>query len=86
MIKFIVTYFRMKVQEHKLKLTFYSYFNALIDSQNDILLLVVRLYNSLKNLPIEELDPSVLKEEIIGKMAENIHEYTENKHDSESGE
>lgn len=82
----IRNYFKMKAQEIQLKLAFYSYFNALIDSQNDILLLVIRLYNSLKNLPIEELDPSALKEEIIDKMVENIHEYTENKRSSKIGE
>lgn len=84
MVKYIRNYFKMKAQEIQLKLTIYSCFNALIASQNDILLLIVRLYNNLKNLPIEELEPDVLKKEIIEKMVENIHQYNENKKDSKS--
>lgn len=86
MVKYIRNYYKMKAQEIQLKLTFYSYFNALIASQNDILLLIVRLYNNLKSLPIEELEPDVLKKEIIEKMVENIHQYNENKKDSKIGE
>lgn len=78
MIKFIVTYFRMKAQEHKLKLTFYGYLNALIASQSDIIELFISLFNKLKELSPDELSPEELKKEVIMAIAEVVHDSNKN--------
>lgn len=80
MIKFIVTYFRMKAQEHKLKLTFYSAINGVIGKREDVKVfakLGLRLLMTLKDLPVEEYDPLMLKQEIIEAMANIINEHAE---------
>lgn len=74
MIKFIRNYFKMKEQEIQMKLTFYSYFNALIASQKDIIELFVSLFNKLKELSPDELAPEELKKEIIMAIAEVVHD------------
>ena len=78
MIKFIKNYFKMKAQEVQLKLTFYAYFNALIASQKDIINLFISLFNKLKDLSPEELNPEELKKEIIVAIAEVVHDSNEN--------
>ncbi len=78
MIKFIKNYFKMKAQEIQLKLTFYAYFNALIASQKDIVKLFISLFNKLKDLSPEELNPEELKKEIIVAIAEVVHDSNEN--------
>lgn len=78
MIKFIKNYFKMKAQEIQLKLTFYAYFNALIASQKDIINLFISLFNKLKDLSPEELNPEELKKEIIVAIAEVVHDSNEN--------
>lgn len=79
MIKFIRNYFKMKSQEIQLKLTFYSYFNALIASQKDIITLFISLLSKLKDLSPEELSPEQLKKEIITAIAEVVHDSNENR-------
>jgi len=78
MIKFIKNYFKMKAQEIQLKLTFYGYFNALIESQKDIIELFINLFSKLKDLSPEELSPEELKIEIIVAIAEVVHDSNEN--------
>lgn len=80
MIKFIKNYFKMKTQEIQLKLTIYPAINGAISGRDDIKLFIklgLRLFNVLKDLPIEEYNPYTLKQEIIEAMANIINEHAE---------
>lgn len=78
MIKFIRNYFKMKVQEVQLKLTFYGYLNALILSQKYIIELFVSLFNKLKELSPDEISLEELKNEIIMAIAKVIYDSNKN--------
>ena len=66
------TYFiKMKKNEWKVKAMFYGTIIQIMDNQDeikDMLDLVKRLYEELKNVPTEDL-----QKEFIGKLVEIIH-------------
>ena len=64
-------YFKYKKNEWKVKAMFYGAIVQLMDNQDEIknmLDLVKRLYEELKDVPTEDL-----QKEFIGKLAEIIH-------------
>ena len=75
----MITYFiKMKKNEWKVKAMFYGTIIQIMDNQDeikDMLDLVKRLYEELKNVPTEDL-----QKEFVGKLAEIIH--NEEKKDS----
>ena len=71
------TYFKTKRNEWKVKEIFYGAIVQLMDNQDeikDMVDLVKRLYEELKDTPTEDL-----QKEFIGKLAEIIH--NDNKED-----
>ena len=67
----MVTYFKMKRNEWKVKAMFYGIIAQIMDNQNEIkevINLVKKLYGELKDVPAEDL-----QKEFIGKLAEIIH-------------
>lgn len=65
----IKNYITMKKNEWKIKAIFYSTIAALIDNQKDVFELIQRMYAALKDVSAEEL-----QNELVGKLAEIIHE------------
>ena len=66
------TYFKMKKNEWTVKKMFYGAIVQLMDNQDeikDMINLVKKLYEELKDVPAEDL-----QKEFIGKLAEIIHE------------
>ena len=67
----MITYFRMKRNEWKVKAMFYGTIAQIMDNQNeimDVLNLVKKLYEELKDVPAEDL-----QKEFISALAEIIH-------------
>lgn len=64
----MITYFRMKRNEWKVKAQFYGLIGRLMDEQKEILSLLQNLYASLKNIPAEEL-----RNQLIQQVAELAH-------------
>ena len=65
------TYFKMKRNERKVKAMFYGVIAQIMDNQDeikDMINLVKKLYEELKDVPVEDL-----QKEFIGKLAEIIH-------------
>ena len=65
------TYFKMKKNEWTVKKMFYGAIVQLMDNQDeikDMINLVKKLYEELKDVPAEDL-----QKEFIGKLAEIIH-------------
>lgn len=65
----MITYLKMKRNEWKIKAMVYSTIASIIDNQKEILMLLQKIYLSLKDVPAEEL-----QEEFISKLAEIIHD------------
>ena len=67
----MIRYFMMKRNEWKVKAMFYGTIAQIMDNQDEIkymINLVKRLYEELKDVPVEDL-----QKEFIGKLAEIIH-------------
>ena len=67
----MITYFRMKRNEWKVKAMLYGTIAQIMDNQDeikDMLALVKRLYEELKDVPTEDL-----QKEFVSKLAEIIH-------------
>ena len=67
----MITYIKYKFIEWKVKKMFYGAIVQLMDNQDeikDMINLVKKLYEELKDIPAEDL-----QKEIIGKLAEIIH-------------
>ena len=67
----MITYFRMKRNEWKVKAMFYGTITQIMDNQNeimDVLNLVKKLYGELKDVPTEDL-----QKEFVSALAEIIH-------------
>ena len=65
------TYFKMKKNEWTVKKMFYGAIVQIMDNQDeikDMINLVKKLYEELKDIPAEDL-----QKEFIGKLAEIIH-------------
>ena len=67
----MITYFKMKRNEWKVKAMFYGTIIQIMDNQDeikDMLDLVKRLYEELKDVPTEDL-----QKEFVSALAEIIH-------------
>ena len=67
----MITYFKMKKNEWTVKKMFYGAIVQLMDNQDeikDMINLVKKLYEELKDIPAEDL-----QKEFMGKLAEIIH-------------
>lgn len=67
----MITYIKYKRNEWKVKAMFYGIIAQLMDNQDeikDMINLVKKLYEELKDIPTEDL-----QKEFIGKLAEIIH-------------
>ena len=67
----MITYFRMKRNEWKVKKILYGTIAQIMDNQDeikDIINLVKRLYEELKDVPTEDL-----QKEFVSALAEIIH-------------
>ena len=67
----MIEYFKMKRNEWTVKKMFYGAIVQLMDNQDeikDIINLVKKLYEELKDIPTEDL-----QKEFVGKLAEIIH-------------
>lgn len=69
----MITLIRMKFKEWKIKLALYTVIENVIAEQKDIATLLSNLYVALKDTP-----PDQLKDEFIEKLAEIIHNQTDN--------
>lgn len=65
----MITYFKMKKNEWRVKCQLYGFIAALMDNQKDIAALMQRLFAALKDVPAEEL-----RNEFISNLASVIHE------------
>lgn len=75
----MITYFRMKKSEWKIKSALYSLIIALMDNQKEILDFVQKMYVALKDVSAEDL-----QKEFISKLAEIIHEESKDSDKSET--
>ena len=67
----MITYFRMKKNEWKVKAMFYGIIAQIMDNQDeikDMINLVKKLYEELKDVPTEDL-----QKEFVSALAEIIH-------------
>lgn len=64
----MITYFKMKHTELKLKYMFYKAILNIVDSKKEILDLFHKIFVALKDVPEEEL-----KEAFVKQLAEIIH-------------
>ena len=67
----MITYIKYKFNEWKVKAIFYGAIVQIMDNQDeikDMINLVKKLYEELKDIPAEDL-----QKEFIGKLAEIIH-------------
>ena len=67
----MITYIKYKFNEWKVKAMLYGTIAQIMDNQdeiNDMINLVKKLYEELKDIPTEDL-----QKEFIGKLAEIIH-------------
>ena len=74
----MITYIKYKFNEWKVKAMFYRTIAQIMDNQDeikDMLDLVKRLYEELKDVPTENL-----KKEFVSKLAEIIHNENPNRH------
>lgn len=69
----MMTYWKMKKNEWKIKAMLYGAVAALLDNQKDILELLQKMFIALKDVPAEKL-----QEEFTNKLAEIIHEENRN--------
>lgn len=65
----MITYFKMKHQEWKIKGLFYSAVLRILDSREEIRETLLKMYTALKDMPADEF-----QKEFIGRLAEIIHE------------
>ncbi len=73
----MITYFKMKKREWKVKAAFYGMIISIVDNQKELIEFVQKLFLSLKDISVEDM-----RDEFISKLAEIIH--TENKDNSET--
>ncbi len=65
----MITYFKMKKNEWKVKATIYGIIASVMDNQKEIIEFVQKLYDSLKNVSAEDM-----QKELITKIAELVHQ------------
>nr|DAX50156.1 MAG TPA: hypothetical protein [Caudoviricetes sp.] len=64
----MITYFKMKIKEHKIKLALYSSIEEIMNEKEDVIALIKKLYLVLKDTPVNEL-----RDVFMEKLAEIIH-------------
>lgn len=64
----MITYFKMKIKQRKIKNAIYDSILLFIDNKKDILSTAKKLFDSVKDIPAEDI-----RDEFIGKLAEIIH-------------
>lgn len=69
----MITYIKMKLKEHKIKLALYSSIEKVMDEKSNIIETIQNLYLSIKDTPINEL-----QEKFISALAEVVHNDTKN--------
>lgn len=69
----MITYFKMKYNEIKVKAVFYEVLANIINGQKDILDFAKKLYIALKDVPVDEL-----RAELIKNIAEIVHNENNN--------
>lgn len=69
----MITYIKMKIKEHRIKLALYSSIEKVMDEKSDIINTIQALYLSIQDTPINEL-----QEKFITALAEVIHNGTNN--------
>lgn len=67
----MITYIKMKLKEHRIKLAFYSSVEEIMNERKDIIATVTNLYLSLKDTPIDEL-----QDKFVSALAEVIRDDT----------
>ena len=72
----MITYFRMKKAEWKVKLALYGAIAGIIDNQKYIITMIQTLFTELKDVPTEQL-----KGEFVNKIAEIVHAQAEMERD-----
>lgn len=77
----MITYFRMKKNEWKVKAQFYGLIVSVMNNQKDMIELVQNLYASLKDVPAEQL-----RSELMGKIAELVHQQAVKEREAEKGD
>lgn len=65
----IKNWIRMKKNEWKVKGQIYGIIASVMNNQKDFLSFLQKLYTSLKDVPVEDM-----QKELIGKIAELVHE------------
>ena len=79
MIKHWIIKRRMKRNELMVKAAFYEVVASLIDSNKDYIGFIQRVYVACKDVPVDEL-----RSELIGKIAELVHEEAIKERETES--
>ena len=74
----LINWYRAKKAELKVKAMFWGILVGIVDNQKPIIDMIGGLYNELKGVSPEEL-----RSELIGKMAEIIHNERENERANE---
>jgi len=65
----MITYFRMKKNEWKVKSAIYGMIASVMDNQKEIIEFVQKLYDGLKDVSAEDM-----QQELISKIAELVHQ------------
>ena len=65
----LINWYKAKKAELKVKAMFYGVIAGIIDDQQPIVNMIQLLFAELKDVPTEQL-----KDELVGKIAELIHE------------
>jgi len=68
-IKYMITYFKMKKNEWKIKNTIYGMIASVIDNQKELVEFAQKLYDGLKDVSAEDM-----QKELIAKIAELVHD------------
>lgn len=69
----MITYFKMKKNEWKVKNAIYGMIASAMNNRKEIIEFVQKLYVSLKDVPAEDL-----QKELISKIAELVHDNNKN--------
>lgn len=72
----MITYFKMKLAEWKVKLALYGTISGIIDNHKYIITMIQALFAELKDVPTEQL-----KSEFVNKIAEIVHAQAEMERD-----
>lgn len=65
----MITYFRMRKNEWKVKGAIYGIIGSVMDNQKEIIGFVQKLYDGLKDVSAEDM-----QKELISKIAELVHQ------------